>query len=142
MRRRPPAGFGMLEAVVALALFALVGSTLFAWIDTNLDAASRLRQRDESQRDLQLAQAWVQTINPMARPAGNAEPEPGVRLRWQARALTPPTAVAPLPGGTATPFRVALYELDVTLSRGSGAERRFALRRIGVARDAAFLPPP
>ena len=38
-------GFGMLEAVVALVLFALVGSSLFAWINANLDAAARLRDR-------------------------------------------------------------------------------------------------
>jgi type II secretory pathway pseudopilin PulG len=148
-RLRPAArGFGLLEAVVALALFALVGSALFAWIDTNLDAASRLRQRDESQRDLQLALAWVQTVNPMARPSGDAEPEPGTRLRWQARALTAATPVAPLPGGTWTPFRVAMFEVDVTVSRangsgggsGGGSERRFVLRRIGVDREAPQSP--
>jgi type II secretory pathway pseudopilin PulG len=128
----------MLEAVVALALFALVGSTLFAWINTNLDAAARLRERDRSQHLLQLATAWLQTLDPMAQPSGEAQPEPGLRLRWQARRVTPVTAVAPLPGGTYTPFRVALFEVDVTVSAAAGgpAETRLQLTRIGVERDA------
>lgn len=130
------AGFGMLEAVVALALFALVGSTLFAWIDTNLATAVRLRDRDRALHDLQLASAWVQTIDPMQAAGGEAEPEPGTRLRWQAHALTPVTPVAPLPGGTRTPFRLALYEVEVTVVRSGGGEQRFSLRRVGVERDA------
>lgn len=129
------AGFGLLEAVVALVLFALVGSTLFAWINTNLEAAVRLRQRDNTQRSVQLALAWLQTRNPMAEPSGEAEPEPGTRLRWRARALTPLTPGAPLPGGTATPFRLALYELDVTVSVPNGADTHFTLTRVGVERD-------
>ena len=132
---RPQAGFGMLEAIVALVLFALVGSTLFAWINTNLDAASRLRQRDRAQRQMQLATAWLQTRNPLAEASGEAEPEPGTRVRWQARALTPLTPGAPFPGGTFSPFRLALYELDVTVSAANAGETRFTLTRLGVERD-------
>jgi type II secretory pathway pseudopilin PulG len=132
---RPHAGFGMLEAIVALVLFALVGSTLFAWINTNLDAASRLRQRDLAQRQVQLATAWLQTRNPMAELRGEAEPEPGTRLRWQARALTPLTSGAPFPGGSYSPFRLALYELEVTVSTAAAGETRFTLQRLGLERD-------
>ena len=35
-------GFGLLEAIVALALLAGTGIALFTWINQNLDAASRL----------------------------------------------------------------------------------------------------
>lgn len=135
-------GFGMLEAVVALVLFALVGSTLFAWINTNLDSAARLRQRDRSQALVQLASAWLQTRNPMAEPSGETELVPGTRLRWQARALTPVTPGAPLPGGTWTPFRLALYEIDATVTSVDGGEARFTLERLGVERDAITAPVP
>lgn len=138
---RPPAGFGMLEAIVALVLFALVGSTLFAWIDANLDLAARLRQRDRAQQRVQLATAWLQTRNPMAEPNGEAEPEPGLRVRWQARALTPSTPGAPLPGGTATPFRLALYELEVSVSSADAGETVFSFRRLGVERDPVAEQP-
>ena len=138
---RPRAGFGMLEAIVALVLFALVGSTLFAWIDANLDLAARLRQRDRAQQRVQLATAWLQTRNPMAEPSGEAEPEPGLRLRWQARALTPLTPGAPLPGGTSTPFRLALYELEVSVSGDDAGETRFSFRRLGVERDTLVQLP-
>jgi len=140
--RRQQAGFGMLEAIVALVLFTLVGSTLFAWINTNLDAASRLRQRDLAQRQVQLATAWLQTRNPMAEPGGEAEPEPGTRVRWQSRALTPLTPGAPLPGGTYSPFRLALYELEVTVASRDAGETRFTLRRLGFERDALPALPP
>jgi general secretion pathway protein I len=139
---RRQAGFGMLEALVALVLFTLVGSTLFAWINTNLDAAARLRQRDSARGLVQFATAWLQTRNPMVEPSGEAEPEPGIRVRWRARALTPVTPGAPLPGGTATPFRLALYELDVTVSAAGVGETGFTLKRLGVERDpvAELLP--
>lgn len=136
MRSAPSqAGFGMLEAIVALVLFALVGSTLFAWINTNLDTASRLRQRDRAQRQIHLATAWLQTRNPMAEPSGEAEPEPGTRVRWQARVLTPLTPGAPFPGGTYSPFRLRLYELEVTVSAAGAEETRFLLTRLGLERD-------
>lgn len=135
--RRRQAGFGMLEAIVALALFALVGGTLFAWINTNLEAASRLRQHDRAQRQMQMATAWLQTRNPLAEPSGEAQPEPGTQVRWRSRAITPLTAGAPLPGGTYSPFRLALYELDVTVSSADGGETRFKLTRLGVERDLA-----
>lgn len=125
----------MLEAIVALVLFVLVGSTLFAWIDANLDLAARLRQRDRAQQRVQSATAWLQTRNPMAEPSGEAEPEPGLRIRWQARALTPITPGAPLPGGTATPFRLVLYELEVSVSSADTGETGFSIRRLGVERD-------
>ena len=125
----------MLEAVVALVLFALVGSTLFAWINTNLDAASRLRQRDRSQALVQLASAWLQTRNPMAEPSGETELAPGTHLRWAARPLTPVTPGAPLPGGTRTPFRLALYEIDATVTSADGVEASFTLERLGVERE-------
>lgn len=101
---RAQRGFGMLEAVVALVLFALAGSTLFAWINTNLDAAARLRQRDRSQALVQLASAWLQTRNPMSEASGETEIAPGTRLRWQARALTPVTPGAPLPAAPGRRF--------------------------------------
>lgn len=138
-RHRPSAGFGMLEAVVALALFALVGSTLFAWINTNLDAASRLRDRDASLGPRQLAIAWLQTRNPMAEPSGEAELAPGTVLRWTARPTTPVTPVAPLPGGSSTAFRAALYAVDATVRDAAGREQRFTLTRLGTERDAAQL---
>ena len=140
--RRSQSGFGMLEAIVALVLFALVGSSLFVWINTNLETASRLRQRDHDQRQMQLAVAWLQTRNPLIDPGGEIELEPGTHVRWQARALTPLTPGAPLPGGTVTPFRLALYELAVTVSAADGRETRFTLRRVGAERDSMIEPLP
>lgn len=132
----------MLEAIVALALFSLVGTTLFAWVNGNLDAAARLRQHDRAQRQLQLAAAWLQTRNPVAEPSGDAEPEPGMHVRWRSRPITPMTPGAPFPGGTYSPFRLRLYELDATVSSADAGETHFTLTRLGVERDPVVEMSP
>ena len=141
-RRRRSAGFGMLEAVVAMALLAIVGSALFAWINTNLDATARLRERDLALRDMQIAAAWVGTRNPMREGAGEAELDGGLALRWRATAATPVTPVAPLPGGVRTPFRAALYDVEITVTPARGRASTFTIRRLGLERDAAVQPTP
>lgn len=137
MRRRRQAGFGLLEALVALVLFSALGLALFSWINTNLDAAARLRARDADRHAEQLAMAWLQSLDPLQRPQGDTELEPGLRLRWTATPLTPLTASAPLPGGTASLFRLALYEVDMVLSPSGREPLQLKGTRVGVERDAA-----
>ncbi len=147
MRRPPPCGlapgrrrgrgFGLLEALVALVLFSLVGLALFDWINTNLDGAARLLARDRVQHAQQLATAWAQTLDPAARERGEAEPEPGWRLSWESRPLTPWTSGAPLPGGTTTLFRLRLYELELAVSGPTPGDRGAELARVVVTRTAS-----
>ncbi len=139
-------GFGLLEALVALVLLSAVGMSLFGWINTNLDAATRLQAREQAQQAERLASAWVQTLNPRQQGRGETEPAPGWRLRWDSRALTPLTGGTPLPGGTSTPFKLALYEVSVelqNLDRPAAPPYRWTLRRLGHERLAlASLPSP
>jgi general secretion pathway protein I len=143
MNRRapPPRGFGLLEALVALAIFSLAGLSLFSWINNNLAAASRVRDREAEMLLARQALAWMQTIDPLKQPDGEAEPAPGLRVRWRAEPLSPLTAVAPFPGGSATPFRVRLYEFDITVQAANGpAVTGLKLTRTGVERDPAGAP--
>lgn len=134
------AGFGLLEALVALVLFSTLGLALFSWINTNLDATARLRQRDQVRHLEQLASAWVQTLNPLQRPEGEIEPEAGIKLRWTARPLVPLTGAAPLPGGSVSLFRLRLYTVEMLVAAPGQAPLKLSATRIGSERDAAQTP--
>ena len=71
MRRRAErprtAGFGLLEAVVALALLAGTGIALFDWINSSLQTASRLRETEQRARTMSSAQAVLVAIKPWPR---------------------------------------------------------------------------
>lgn len=134
-RSRMQRGFGLLEAIVALALFAAAGMALFAWINTSIAQAARLERSEAETRLRGIASEWVIALDIAARPEGNAELAEGLRIRWQARPLTPRTPVAPFPGGTVAIMTVALFAVDVFASEAaSGAELEFTQNRIAVWR--------
>lgn len=129
-------GFGLLEALVALVVLSTSGLALFAWMNTNLDAASRVQARQADQQALALASAWVQNLDPVRTPTGETELAGPWRVRWQATARTPWADSAPLPGGSQTPFRLALFEVDVVVLDANARERlRFVAQRLGAQRQ-------
>lgn len=136
-----PRGFGLLEAIVGLAIFAGAGMALFGWINANLERAGRLAEREAEARALSLAVEWADVIDPARQAEGRVELDAGTRIAWAARPLTPRQSVAPLPGGTQTPFEVGLFEVEVTVSvAGLPGPRAWRLRRLGVWREPYMLP--
>lgn len=135
-RRGRGRGFGLLEALVALVLFSLVGLALFGWINANLDAAARLLARSQMQHAQHLATAWAQTLDPARQARGETEPEPGWRISWETRPLTPWTAGAPFPGGTSALFRLRLYEIELAVSGPALGNRATELARVVLTRTA------
>lgn len=115
-------GFGLLEAIVALALLSGLGLTVFSWINTNLSVISRLRGYDGETRLRFSLTEYALTLNPARRAQGEAMLDAQTRVRWESRALTPMTPGAPFPGGVSTPYRLARYAVRVTASR-AGLER-------------------
>lgn len=130
---RVPSGFGLLEAIVALALIAATGLALFSWVDTNLAQASRLRDRDAA-ASLQIAVVeFMGTVNPVDEPHGQRTIG-RIAFSWDATAQG-----AELPGmgftGTPTKFRLRLFDAVVNArDGGSGAEARFTLTLLGYRR--------
>jgi general secretion pathway protein I len=132
---RADRGFGLLEALVALVILASAGVAIFEWINVNLDTVRRVRDREAEDRLREHLAAWAQTLDPARQREGSAEIVPGLQARWTSRPLAPMAPVAPLPGGTRTPFRVGLYEVTLK-APGPAGEVTWTGQRIGIERDA------
>jgi general secretion pathway protein I len=139
---RSTAGFGLLEAIVALALFAGAGMALFAWINANLTTAARLRENEAITRATWLASEWIETINPADPGQSDVELTEGVRLSWQSQPLTPQTKLMPLPGGISTPFKLALFQIVMKIQApGLTSELELTRTRLGVWREPLLVIP-
>jgi general secretion pathway protein I len=130
---RGSAGFGLLEAIVALALIAATGLALFSWVDTNLAEASRLRERDAAARLQMAAVEFMGSVNPLAEPRGQRSLAQ-VTLSWQASPQGPE-----VPGlgftGLPTTYRLQLFDTAVDArDTRSGAATRFTLTLLGFRR--------
>ena len=135
-RRADSAGFALLEAIVALTLLAGVGLALFAWIQQNLQSASRLRQHEQEARLLLSAQSLVQTVDAMGTPEGSMDAG-DLRIRWRAE-VSEPERRNQLFGSEGTgPFRIGLYRVDVQAQDlRRQVEVRFVQWQVGTRRDA------
>lgn len=134
-RGRRQAGFGLLEAIVALTLFAGAGMALFSWINANIARAAQLQERSESAQAQLLVLAWVQALNPAQQPSGSADLGPGVHIRWSSQQTSPRQQAAPPPGGISSPFELAMFEVQVTLEQPNAPPYAQSLQRMGVWRQ-------
>lgn len=132
-------GFGLLEAIVALALLAGTGIALFTWINQNLDAASRLRAHEQRAQLLLSAQALVETVNPMKARTGQLEAG-DLAVTWEAELLEPQRANATFnPERPAGPWQLGLYRVQVQArDRRLGTELAFEQWRVGTSRAPLF----
>jgi general secretion pathway protein I len=127
---RRSAGFGLLEAIVALALIAATGLALFSWVGTNLTEAARLHDRDAAARLQMAAVEFMANVNPV----GNLRGERSVgamQLTWNAVAKGDEA-----PGmsfiGTPSNYRLQLFDSTVDASDSqSGARTQFHLTVLG-----------
>lgn len=133
------AGFSLLEAIVALALVASVGITLLSWLNGSLIGLRRVQAVSETQVARRNALTYLEQINPMAAPEGEAELG-GWRLRWQAREIEPAQDGVGYPAGTSL-YLIGLYDTTVRLDRGEGETEEFMLRQVGYrqVREPALL---
>lgn len=116
MRFGAQKGFTLLEAIVALVIFASVGSALYAWIGVSLNGINRIEAARQADEATQAALAMLATVNPMAewegeRTAGH------YRISWTSEVLASPLDGLG-PGGGLTPFQVGLWRLTVKVEGG------------------------
>lgn len=133
-RRTGPTGFGLLEAIVALALLAGSGIALFGWIEQSLQTATRLRRADQEARLTLAAQALVETVNPLEQTDGSMQVS-GLTVRWTGELVEPlrrnSTFAPDVPGA----WQVGLYRLRVSADEEATAMHiEFVQLRTGLRR--------
>ena len=132
MRRRPQAGVGLLEAIVALTLLASAGGALFAWIGQSVRAAVRVEQAQQRAADQLMAQAALQGVNPFLNPRGELQVGT-LRISWQAELVAPLRVSLSTEIGQPERWRVGLYRLEVVTRRqDDGTEARFSVTQTGL----------
>ena len=128
LKRARLRGFGLLEVLVALAVFAIAGTTVFDWLNQSLRTATRLSRVDEESRLLLTAQALASAINPVDRPQGELT-QSGLRLRWRSETVLPLRTSAVGPEGVPrSVWLTGLARLSVDAQdQRTGAEVHFDL---------------
>lgn len=134
-RRRPSAagaGFGLLEVLVSLAILALVGGSLFSWINQSLDSARRLQRSDAEAQLTVNVQALLSDLNPLSEPAGKRELA-GIKVSWSSRVVQPVVDGRSFVEGQVGHWRIGLF--DVTIDAEdlrSGTTVRFDILKTGL----------
>lgn len=127
---------------MALTIFSICALALYAWMSVDQTALIRIQAHDAAVRDGRAALAALELVNPMAEPEGARTLPGGLEMRWSSHELVP-RAPGTGGGGGMLVFDMALYELDVAVSRRGREMARFQVRRAGwetvrTMRDADF----
>jgi len=122
------AGFTLLEAIVALVIFASVGSALYAWIAVSLNGVTRVEASRQNDEAIQAGIAMLEHVNPMAQPQGRLSAG-HYSIAWTSEAIVP--AVEGLtPYGLVSLYQVGLWRMQVTVE-GGDEPVRFTTRKAG-----------
>jgi general secretion pathway protein I len=112
------AGFGLLEAIVSLALLGTTGLALFAWVQQNLQTAVRL-ERVQAEAELKLTvSGYVETLNPALQASGEIDIG-DVHASWQSIPIEPSRPNGTFTEGIGGPWRVGLYKVTIQAARKS-----------------------
>lgn len=141
MRRERSAarGFGLLEAIVAMAILGSAGLLLFGWLQSSLETASRLRDAEARARLQIEAQGYVARLNPMRQPSGEQRLA-DIELRWQSHPLEAPRPEANYGEMIMPVWWLALYEVEVEAVQGP-IRSRWTQRVAGWSRQGPGAAP-
>jgi general secretion pathway protein I len=134
---RRQAGFGLLEVLVSLVIFASVGFTLLAWFQQSLDTVQRLRSFYQLQDARKTALEVARSINPALKARGET-PLGAMKLTWVAEPEGEERVQAGYPAGIGR-YRLQLYSTTLSVFRSGDVNPWFTekLTLIGYRLDGA-----
>ncbi len=121
-------GFTLLEAIVAITLFATSGVAIYGLINNNLTSLNRVNDVLLQQQLVGNLLEDLKTINPMEQSSGEAELQ-GLVANWTATPLEQP--VQNNAGGGLGNFMLTLYQVDIFITRGSRKVADYSTRIVG-----------
>lgn len=131
-RRRPIlriAGFTLLEAIVAMAIFAGGGMALYGLFNTNLMGLGKAADITRREPAVRGAIEHLSSINIREQPAGRLEVG-GFDVAWSSN-LVEPVRQAQSNAGYLGSFEIGLYDVDIQLSRNGRPDSSYRLRLAG-----------
>ena len=110
-RGRRMRGLSMMEVLAAMVIFSSSAVVLFSWIGQTSDRLSKLELEQRRLFAELAALDYLRTLNPMQKPAGEAQLQQSINLSWHATPVADPEQVlisASAPGI----YMVQLYKVE------------------------------
>ncbi|MEP5766266.1 MAG: prepilin-type N-terminal cleavage/methylation domain-containing protein [Halieaceae bacterium] len=125
MIRQRHSGFTLLEAIVAMTVFATSALGLYSWINSMMIGTARFDAIAIESTDVDNALSYLEVLNPMETPSGSKQLGAAI-LSWQSELVEPVR-----PGNMVRSNEFGLYELTVKLERDGTPDQTFKLRQVG-----------
>ncbi len=128
--KRLASGFTLLEAVIAMAIFAMGAAALYGWVNTNLIALSRADQITQRSISVENAIDFMLSVDPEADPKGEAYIGT-LHISWS---ISQPAYSGDVydDQNQKTINRAALYPAEITLKRDGKWLYTFEMSLLGV----------
>ena len=123
------AGFTLLEAIVALAIFAAGGMALYGLFNNNLVGLGKAAEVSRREPAVLAAVEHLSSINIREQPAGQLAMG-GFDIAWSS-SLVEPVRQAQSGTGFLGNFEVGLYDVDMELSRNGEPDMTYRMRLAG-----------
>lgn len=123
------AGFTLLEAIVAIAIFAGGGMALYGLLNTNLVGIGKAADVSRREPAVLAAVEHLSAINIREQPAGQMEMA-GFDIAWSSN-LVEPVRQGQSAAGYVGAFEIGLYDVVIELSRNGRLDSTYRLRLAG-----------
>ena len=123
------AGFTLLEATVALAIFAAGGMALYGLFNSNLVGLGKAADVSRREPVVLAAVEHLSSINIREQPTGQYETG-DFGVAWSSR-LAEPVRQSQSAAGFIGNYEVGLYDVDIELSRNGRLDSTYRMRLVG-----------
>ncbi|MDE0453329.1 MAG: prepilin-type N-terminal cleavage/methylation domain-containing protein [Gammaproteobacteria bacterium] len=123
------AGFTLLEATVALAIFAAGGMALYGLFNSNLVGLGKAADVSRREPVVLAAVEHLSSINIREQPTGQYE-SGDFGVAWSS-SLAEPVRQSQSAAGFIGNFEVGLYDVDIELSRNGRLDSTYRMRLVG-----------